>query len=390
MPRKRFTRLQRYIHLNDNAIMKERGHPDHDVLHKIRPLLSQVQETINDRYNPGQSLAINEAMVAYKGRSFIKQYLPNKPTKWGFKVWSLADSSNGYICGIDIYCGRRAHPSTNGLGYDVVANLMEDHLDKHHHCYFDNFFTSVKLLDDLLAANTYACGTVRANRAGLPVQIKKPGRMKRGESIKMQRDAMVAVVWHDKRDVRIISTNSQPTDEIVKRRSGHILTDVPCPSVIMNYNKNMGGVDLADQLRSYYEIGRNAKKYWKCLMFYLLNICVVNSYIIYKETLRANGKRPHTHLQYRQKLIDQLIGGFTSRRRVGRRGPAIPAVEESQFPGHFLVKSSKKVCRNCSQLGNKTSGGHSRQATFKCQACDVNLCKGGCLIAFHTRHMTKN
>ena len=149
MPRKRFTRLQRYIHLNDNAIMKERGHPDHDVL----PLLSQVQETINDRYNPGQNLAIDEAMVAYKGRSFIKQYLPNKPTKWGFKVWSLADSSNGYICGIDIYCGRHAHPSTNGLGYDVVANLMENHLDKHHHCYFDNFFTSVKLLDDLLAAN---------------------------------------------------------------------------------------------------------------------------------------------------------------------------------------------------------------------------------------------
>ena len=88
--------------------MKERGHPDHGVLHKIRPLLSQVQETINDRYNPGQNLAIDEAMVAYKGRSFIKQYLHNKPTKWGFKVWSLADSSNGYICGIDIYCGRRA------------------------------------------------------------------------------------------------------------------------------------------------------------------------------------------------------------------------------------------------------------------------------------------
>ena len=105
---------------------------------------------------------------------------------------------------------------------------------------------------------------------------KKLRRMQRVKSIKMQRNAMVAVVWHDKRDVRIISTNSQPPDEIVQRRSGHILTDVPCPSVIMNYNKNMGGVDLADQLRSYYDIGRNAKKYWKCLIVYFLNNCVVN------------------------------------------------------------------------------------------------------------------
>ena len=40
--------------------------------------------------------------------------------------------------------------------------------------------------------------------------------------------------WHDKRDVRIIPTNSQPTDEIVQRRSGR-------------NKKNMGEVDLADQ-----------------------------------------------------------------------------------------------------------------------------------------------
>lgn len=60
----------------------------------------------------------------------MKQYLPNKPTKWGFKVWSLADSQNGYVCDIDIYTGKRAQPSQYGLGYDVVMRLMGDYVDK--------------------------------------------------------------------------------------------------------------------------------------------------------------------------------------------------------------------------------------------------------------------
>ena len=387
MTRARFLKLQRYLHLNDNSTIKERCHPEYDSLHKIRPLLSRVQDTIKECYNPGQNLAIDESKVGFMGRSSTKQNLLDKPAKGIFKVWSLADSSNGYVSGMDIYSGRRANPSNNGLGYDVVTSLMADHMNKYHHCYFDSFFTSVKLLDDLLVANTYACGTIYANRVGLPAEIKTPRYVQRGESIKMQRKGMVAVVWYDKRDIRIISTNSQPTDHTVQR-SGRNLTDVTCPTAILNYQKNIGGVHHSDQLRGYYDIGRNAKKKWKCLMWHLLSICIVNSYIIYKETMQSFGKRPQNQLQFRQKLINQLIGGFTSRKRDGRRGPDVPAVEEGQFPGHFLVRSTKRVCRNCSQLGNKTIGGGAKQCAFKCQACDVNLCRGGCLIAFHTRHMS--
>ena len=37
-------------------------------------------------------------MVASKARVFKKQYIKDKPTKWGFKFWVLADSKNGYTC----------------------------------------------------------------------------------------------------------------------------------------------------------------------------------------------------------------------------------------------------------------------------------------------------
>jgi hypothetical protein len=38
---------------------------------------------------PGRELAVDEAMIGFKGRFILKQYLPGKPTKWGIKAWVL-------------------------------------------------------------------------------------------------------------------------------------------------------------------------------------------------------------------------------------------------------------------------------------------------------------
>ena len=150
-----------------------------------------------------------------------------------------------------------------------------------------------------------------------------------------------------------------------------------------------GGVDLSDQTRSYYDVGRQAKKFWKGLAWYLINLCVINSFLVYRETLVA-AQRPHkSHLHFREQLIDYMIGGYTSRKRAGRHAHT-PVVEESQLAGHDLIKAEKKLaCRNCTQTGRRTPAGRCVQSTFKCRICNVNLCKDGCLLEYHRRHTTK-
>ena len=49
---------------------------------------------------------------------------------------------------------------------------------KNHHVFFDNFFTSVNLLEDLEKDGIYGCGTVRRQRKGLPSELKNPGLKK--------------------------------------------------------------------------------------------------------------------------------------------------------------------------------------------------------------------
>ena len=123
-------------------------------------------------------------------------------------------------------------------------------------------------------------------------------------------------------------------------------------------------------------------------MWYMIKTCVVNSYVIYKETAGCR-ETPHSSLAFRQKLSTRLIGGFSNRKRAGRSDDETPVIEESQFPAHTLIKPEKRVCKNCSQLGNKTAGGCRVKTSFRCQLCDFHMCQGDCLIAYYDRHMNK-
>ena len=78
-----------------------------------------MQQFFLGNYKPHRGNAIDEAMIKYKGRSALKQYLPMKPIKRGFKVWVHADSINGYMCDFEVYTGKDGSPEQH-LGSKVV------------------------------------------------------------------------------------------------------------------------------------------------------------------------------------------------------------------------------------------------------------------------------
>ena len=79
----------------------------------------------------------------------------------------------------------------------------------------------------------------------------------------MQHEDVTAVVWQDKRVVLLLSTYSDPrTDGSVTRKTGkgNEEIEIACPQAVINYTKHMGSVDICDQKREYYGVGRSSKK----------------------------------------------------------------------------------------------------------------------------------
>ena len=89
-----------------------------------------------------------EGMIPFRGRLSFRQYMPARTTKYGIKVWIAADSSNGYVLNFDVYLGKDPRlQRIHGLGYDVVTKMITPFMNRNYHVYFDNFFSSVRLME---------------------------------------------------------------------------------------------------------------------------------------------------------------------------------------------------------------------------------------------------
>ena len=62
------------------------GSDDFDQLYKIRPFLEDLKTNFKLQYDPHREQAVDEALVKFKGRTSLKQYMPMNPIKRGIKL----------------------------------------------------------------------------------------------------------------------------------------------------------------------------------------------------------------------------------------------------------------------------------------------------------------
>ena len=385
MTKNRFEELSQYLHFSNSETEPQRGEENFDRLYKVRSLLSGVLENSQKAYEPSKNLSIDEGMIAFKGRLSFRQYMPAKPTKYGIKVWMAADSENGYVNNFSVYLGKEANvPRVNGLGYDVVMKMASPFLRKHRHIFFDNFFTSTKLMEDLLAQDTYACGTVRSNRKDLPPCAKN--KLKQGEKVSAQRGKIIFTKWHDKRDISFLSSNvlpSEPSRLVPRKKNGRNI-QIEKPRVADVYTADMGGVDRADQLRSFYFAGYSSRKWYRYIFWFLFNLSVCNSFILESIYRTNQGERKRPMINFRLDLAKRLINGFSQRKRKRRSQEALnqPVAREEHISVH--VQGRKRKCVQCIQAGRRTPKGYKVETRFECSLCKVALCRT-CHNEYHAR-----
>ena len=373
MSKNRFMKITQYLHVSNNVNAVPNGHPEYDPLFKVRNLVNHLKTRFSSVYLPHKNISIDEAMIPFRGRLSFRQYMPAKPTKFGIKVWEACDSTSGYCLDFDIYTGKSSISSPNGLGYDVTTQLVSPYYGKNHHIYFDRFFTSVHLSEELLRNDTYSCGTVMVNRKGLP-SAAKTTKMSRGEVQFYQKDGLMLTTWRDKRQVNILSTNANPDIEETTNK----------PDSVLLYNKYMGGVDKNNQLCSYYRVGRGSHKWWRYVFWFGFNLGITNAWILWNESAHVNVANLD-HFKFCVMLAEEMRAGFTSKKlNMGRPSRFAPRPIANAH-GHMLVKivGRPKICRQCSVRGRRTNKGRKRETSFQCKVCQIPMCRVPCFGEYH-------
>ena len=201
---------------------------------------------------------------------------------------------------------------------------------------------------------------------------------------------LTATAWKDtgKFPVKFISTLSQPTVAThCVRRIGSSRQRIPQPLVAHQYNKLYNFIDAFDQYQSKYKVGRNSKKVWKYLFFFLIDAAVVNSFLLYKEnsTCRTSVKR-YDQFRFHLEIGHALIGGYSSRKcEYSRSNTDTQANNPVNVNTHENVRMNANCVRRCvfhSKLDSNMK--KTYETAYGCKLCNVHLCKT-CHKPFHDR-----
>lgn len=386
MSRDRWMLLWQFFHVVNNEGMVPRDDPAFDKLFKIKPLMKILIQNWQENYYPGKNVSVDESIIAFKGRTNMMQYMPQKPHKWGIKAWVLAEAKTGYIYNWEVYRGATGNTET-GLTKNVVMDICKPIYGNRHHVYMDNYFSSPELYESLAQQELGACGTLRVNRIGVPDIIKR-AKMSRGDPpISAQDGKLQFISWQDKKQVNLISTihNTQTFEKKVKTKDplNNNEKTVVKPKAVELYNQFMGGVDLIDQkLLVYLSIHRTVK-WWKKILIYLLEASIINTTIIWQ---KLNPGVRYRADKFRLNIIKGLVGTYDRHPPISRNlGVDVPGrLLGRHFIGRNLQKTpkgrqSKPDCCVCS-----SRVGQRHQTEFICKQCRVPLHPYPCFERYHS------
>lgn len=372
MRRNRFDEAMRYIHLVDNNKIDGT-----DKLFKVRPLFDIINKNFK-KIPPQKNVSVDESIIPYYGHHGCKQFIRGKPIRFGFKLWCLADTS-GFLQHAEPYAGAHTKIDATGLGQgaDVVLGLAQkSDLAVGSKLFFDNFFTSEKLMKKLTERGLGGTGTLRENRVNyqtLPLQDKRSfSREVRGKSQIISNGKLNLVRWNDNNVVTVLTNcvHGGPKSASRYSSSEKKRISVQMPLAISEYNTHMGGIDLFDEFISTYRIGIRSKKWWWPYFSWAINACMVQGWLLHRRLGSSIDL-----LQFQRECVLYILQHYGTKASGRGPRPARTGRDELRLDrlDHLIVKgeSKYKVCVTCK---NRT--------IYLCNKCKVSL-HPECFFTYH-------
>lgn len=382
MSRNRFEILLRFIHFNNNEDCNSS-----DRLYKIVPIINYLNINFKKYYNPDEILCVDESLVPFRGRIIFRQYIKQKRHRYGVKIFKLC-SGPGYTHSFQIYEGKdkNAKQTSRNKSSEVVLSLCKEVLGKGHTICTDNYYTSVELAEKLTSMQTHLVGTLRKSRRGNPKEVVSQ-KLKRGQVIARENEKGITVLkWKDKRDVLMLSTKHSAEMISVPKRS----CSYEKPKMVVDYNLGKSSVDLSDQMSAYSSpLRKTIKWYRKLAIELLLNTCVVNSLVLYKQVTQKN----ISITDFRMKLVMYLVKCSDDEYCTS------PSNYVQKKPRHELkrksgsMRSIRRFCKLCYEKNSKQLGRTRAKNTTKKVATYCADCSDSpflCLPCFNVTHRYAN
>ncbi|KAG9345318.1 hypothetical protein JZ751_009864 [Albula glossodonta] len=395
MPAKRFRQIAKLIRICGETADVQDVSSDSLLMRMIQPLVEALEDTLWEAYLPNKCLTIDQALLSHLEVEGSEE----KQTNGQMQVWLLCDSKSGYCHRFLIETPLDEEEKNGDPGSRVVLPLLKGLQGKQHQIFLASSLISFPLMEKLMDQDIYSCSSLPPCSPIVPEEFWSSGQLSHpGDFLQQQFGPVLATRWQDSKEMCCVSTNAEPgLPDTVWRKSfvkAGELRPIQRPKAFRLLQENMRGVDICNQLQACNTLGGLIRDtWWRCLFWFLLNICIVNSFILLRESRKDNpplwvqdGR--FSQANFRKRLGHQLAKcAQRGVRRQSGEGRGV-ASEEGEREGeggrrqlwHRLVKITAKTkrCKNCSVKNLR------HESVFGCIVCKVNLCKGSrCFWEYH-------
>ena len=401
MPRDRFILLLTFLHYSDDRNFIPQGQDGYDPLYKLGTPYHEITHRFTTNYYPTKNIAIDEGLVPWKGKIHFRVDNSAKPGKCGIKSYQLCDQT-GYCCKYELYTGKCAGGSGNGARYDLCMRMMDRYLNRGHHLYVDDLYTSPTLFSHLYQQGTGACGTLKTHRKHVP-EIIKATKPAQGEVFVAHNEPLMIMKYYNHTEVSLCSTIHRGVMKETSRVDRESDDPIQKPDAIIDYNKCMGVLDRCDQMLQCTGMRRRTFKWYKKVMFHLYDLCTLQAYLLYK----MRTEKPVSHKVFKRDMVEQMIAtcDLPVIYAAGRHRSEPGALQrlQDQIQIHHLdkieVKGGKVLknppCRRCvvctsgekqllRQEGKDIPKVAGHRTALGCPGCGVALCAVPCFRIYHT------
>lgn len=364
MPLYRFRFLLASLRFDNSGTRIERQKLDK--LAAIRAIFDQFVSQCKAVYSPSEYLTIDEQLPSFRGRCSFKQYIPNKPSKYGIKIFALVDARCFYVVNMEVYVGTQPDGpfKQSNSGEDIVIRLIEPISTTGRNITFDNWFTSYPLMQRLLSEHRLtSVGTVRKNKRELPPRLVTTEDRKFPSSMFGFQKNTTVVSYMSKKNKNVILLSTLHHDDSIDYKTN----DKQKPEIVTFYNLTKGGVDTLDKLSAAYNISRNSRRWPLTVFFSIMNTAAINAEVVYRNNTNIYTMKRRNFLKT---LALQLLENQETQRQNNPRLPRtlrnpIERPARSNSDEHHLPK--KRRCEVCPRTSD-------RKSQYFCVKCEKTVC----------------
>jgi hypothetical protein len=115
----------------------------------IRNIYDKLVAACEANYSPGTGCTVDESLHGFRGMCSFKQYIPNKPSTYGIKVYVLAESKTFYFISSKIYTGAGTRAAGLPVPTKAVLDLVPSVSGINRNITTNNYYTPIPLAMEL-------------------------------------------------------------------------------------------------------------------------------------------------------------------------------------------------------------------------------------------------